>query len=109
MSTLTSCVWIKNEACPIHVMQISPGLMRGKDGSARSPARLVKSEGNKTLVKKFRRRHADPGFNPTRVDRVGSAPFAVAFWTTLRFLEKGVGTSREPYNLALVKQKVSAR
>ena len=49
----TSWVWIRNEAWPIQVMQISPSRIFGNCGGTYSPDRFTNSEGIKTLVRKL--------------------------------------------------------
>ena len=93
--TFVSCVWIRNDACPIQVMQICPGCTFGKSGCARVPKRLVKSEGIQTLVIKLRLVQSLPGRNFTRFDFF--APGCCAWRTILRFLEKGFGTGQRRY------------
>src|SRR5438128_2239166 len=95
---------MRKEACPIQVMQNSPGRILGKRGTARSPERLVKREGMSTSDKKFRRCHAIPGFKVTRVDLLFSAPLSVACRTTRVFFEKGIGTCSQAYKLATTVQ-----
>lgn len=90
-------------------MQISPFPTRGKSGGALLTARLVKSDGMRTLVRKFRLCQSDPGRKPTRVDLV-AVPFSDAGMTLLRlFFEKGIGTVVQAYKLRLVNQKFSRR
>src|SRR2546421_5725514 len=79
---------MRKEACPIQVMQNSPGPILGKRGTARSPERLVNRDGMRTSAKKFRRCQSMPGFKVTRVDVFFSAPSAVACRTTRVFLKK---------------------
>ncbi len=100
--------WIKNEACPIQVMQISPGPTFGKRVRVRSPERLVKSEGIRTSVMKLRLCQSTPGFRPTRVADGFFVPLAAPVRTTLVrfFREKGVGTVGQRYKLTRVKQSV---
>jgi 5-formyltetrahydrofolate cyclo-ligase len=71
------------------------------------PARLVKSDGMRTLVRKFRLCQSVPGLSPTRVT-ARLAPFSPP-WITFRglFFEKGIGTVGQPYKLLRVKQKLS--
>src|SRR3954462_9950065 len=102
---------MRNEACPIQVTPISPLRIFGNWGRVRSPARLVKSEGIRTSVRKLRLCQSALGMSRTRVERLFSAPFSVAWRTTfLRlFFEKGIGTAPEAYNLAGVNQRLSRR
>src|SRR5947209_18412846 len=99
---------MRNDAWPIHVMQICPGRSRGNAGGVRSPTRFVKSDGISTVVRKLRRLQAMPGLSPTRVERVAVAPFSDPDRVIFRFFEKGIGTRVERYNLSPVKQKLSA-
>ena len=79
IKTLTSFVCTRNDACPIQVMQISPCFSFGKSGRPPLPARFVKSEGMRTLVRKFRLCQSALGRSPTRVELLGAdAPFSVA-------------------------------
>src|SRR5205814_8187752 len=64
----TSCVWMRNEAWPIHVMQISPSRTFGNCGDAYSPDRFTNSDGIKTLVRKLRLCQSERGGCRTRVD-----------------------------------------
>src|SRR5919204_3254944 len=96
---------MRNEACPIQVMQNSPARILGKRGIVLSPERLVKRDGMRTSAKKFRRCQSLLGFSVTRVDFF-VAPPAVACRTTRVFLEKGIGTRPEPYKLAGTVQKL---
>lgn len=102
-----SFVWIRNEAWPTQVMQISPVLTFGKSGRPPFPARLVKSDGMSTLVRKLRLCQSELGRKPTCVDLLES-PFSDAWMTFLRlFLEKGIGTAAQRYKLRQMKQKLS--
>src|SRR5215510_4792491 len=65
---LTSCVWMRNEAWPIQVMQISPSRIFGNCGGASLPARFTKSDGIKTLVRKLRLCQSGRGRKRTRVE-----------------------------------------
>src|SRR5947208_15170817 len=100
---------MRKEACPIQVMQNSPGRILGKRGTARSPERLVKRDGMRTSAKKFRRCQSMPGFKVTRVDVFFSAPSAVACRTTRVFFEKGIGTCGDAYKLTTTVQKILPR
>ena len=73
--------------------------------------RLVKSEGMRTSVRKLRLCQSGLGFSRTRVERLFSAPFSVAWRTTfLRlFFEKGIGTGEQAYKLGRVNQNLSRR
>src|SRR3982751_2705275 len=100
---------MRNEACPIQVMPISPLWIFGNCGCARSPERFVKSEGINTSVRKFRLCQSALGMSRTRVERLLAAPSSLPWRTTfLRlFFEKGIGTAREAYNLGGVNQRLS--
>src|ERR1700704_6023408 len=92
-------------------MQISPLRIFGKCGRTWSPARLVKSEGIRTVVRKFRLCQSGRGRNLMRVERLFSAPFSEDWRTTfLRlFFEKGIGTVAQAYKLGSVNQNLSRR
>src|SRR6476619_4362814 len=96
---------MRKEACPIQVMQNSPGRILGKRGAARLPERLVKRDGMRTSAKKFRRCQSLPSLRVTRVDFFVTAPSA-ACRTTRIFFEKGIGTRWEPYKLVSTVQKL---
>src|ERR1051325_4790663 len=100
---------MRNEACPIQVTPISPLRIFGKCGRARSPERLVKSDGIRTSVRKLRLCQSALGMRRTRVERLFSAPSPVAWRTTfLRlFFEKGIGTVAQAYKLGRVNQRLS--
>src|SRR6266576_2138078 len=100
---------MRKEACPIQVMQNSPGRIFGKRGTACSPERLVKRDGMRTSAKKFRRCQSMPGFKVTRVEVLFSAPSSAAWRTTRVFFEKGIGTCWEAYKLATTVQKILPR
>jgi signal transduction histidine kinase len=71
-----------------------PFVTFGKSGNPPFPARFVKSDGIRTLVRKFRLCQSALGRRPTLVElELVPAPFS-AVCTTLRrlFLEKGIGT-----------------
>src|SRR6478752_5402886 len=100
---------MRNDACPIQVMPISPLRILGNCGRARSPERLVKSDGIRTSVRKFRLCQSALGISRTRVDRLFSAPSSAA-WRTMflrLFFEKGIGTLAQPYKLRGVNQRLS--
>ena len=100
---LTSWVWIRNEAWPIQVMQISPSRIFGNWGAAGPPARLTKSEGIRTLVRKLRLCQSARGRSRTRVEsRIGGTPSRDVWLTTfLRLLfAKRIGTAPEGYRCA---------
>src|SRR5437773_9585157 len=87
---------MRNEACPIQVMQSWPASTLGKSGRARSPERLVKSVGISTSVRKLRFLQSLPGRNRTRVERLSVAVSSEEAWRTMflrLFLGKGIGTS----------------
>ena len=44
--------WIRNDACPIQVIQISPGFTFGKSGLARGPTSFGKKRGNQNFSEK---------------------------------------------------------
>src|ERR1700680_1653208 len=100
---------MKNAACPIQVMQISPARIFGNCGCARSPERLMKSDGMRTLVRKLRLCQSGRGRKRTRVERLAAAPSSDSWRTTfLRlFFEKGIGTLAERYKLVWVNQSFS--
>ncbi len=86
------------------MMQISPFLTFGKSGGAPTTDRFVKSDGIKTLVRKFRLCQSELGRSPTFVEGF-AAPFSDALMTLRRlFFEKGIGTVAQPYKLHRVKQ-----
>lgn len=91
-------------------MQISSPFVFGKSGGAPSPERGVKSDGMSTRVRKLRFRQSLPGRRPTRVEEFSALPFALAGRTTSarRFLENGIGTRRQAYKVAPVKQSFCA-
>src|SRR2546423_3997790 len=98
---------MRNEACPIQVMQSWPGSTLGKSGRARSPERLVKSVGISTSVRKLRFLQSLPGRNRTRVERLSVAVSSEEAWRTMflrLFLGKGIGTSGERYGATGVTQ-----
>src|ERR1700730_920743 len=108
MSRLNSWVWIRKEAWPIQVMPISPLRIFGNCGRAWSPERLVKSDGMRTSVRKLRLCQSALGMRRTRVERLFSAPFSVA-WRTMflrLFFEKGIGTVPEAYKVGGVNQRL---
>src|SRR3989442_14825969 len=98
---------MRNDACPIQVMEISPSRTFGKSGRARSPERFMKSVGIRTLVRKLRLCQSLPGRKVTRVDLLAPS------WDTRRttflrlFFEKGIGTVVEAYKFAWVNQNFS--
>ena len=107
ISTFIPASWIRKEAWPIQVMQISSGRTFGKSGIVRSPKRLVKNDGIRTSVRKLRLCQSNPGFRPTRVGapRLATPFTAEARITLVRFFrEKGVGTAGQRYKLTEVKQ-----
>src|SRR3977135_12565 len=92
-------------------MPISPLRIFGNEGRARSPERFVKSDGIRTSVRKLRLCQSALGMSRTRVERLFSAPFSVA-WRTMflrLFFEKGIGTVSQPYKLGGVNQRLSRR
>lgn len=86
-------------------MPIWPGCTLGKSGRARAPERFVNSVGIQTLVMKLRLVQSLPGRNLTRVDFF--SPACGAWRTIFRFLENGLGTVDERYEVAEVNQKHS--
>src|SRR6516225_699619 len=92
----TSWVWMRNESWPIQVMQISPSRIFGNCGGTYSPDRFTKSDGIKTLVKKFRLCQSDRGRNRTRVEcRPCAGLSSSAAWRTIFrrfFFGKRIGT-----------------
>src|SRR5436190_13921650 len=92
-------------------MQTSPLRILGKWGRARSPERLVKSDGIRTSVRKLRLCQSALGISRTRVERLFSVLFCVAGRTTfLRlFFEKGIGTVAQAYKVEEVNQRLSRR
>src|SRR6476646_12162776 len=100
---------MRNDACPIQVMPISPLRILGNCGCARSPERLVKSDGIRTSVRKLRLCQSAFGRSLMRVERLFSAPSSVA-WRTIflrLFFEKGIGTAAQAYKLVEVNQRLS--
>src|SRR6476469_10830291 len=102
IKTFTSCVWMRNEAWPIQVMQISPSRILGNSGGTYSPDRFTNSDGIKTLVRKLRLCQSDRGRSRTRVEcrpvSTGVSPSGV--WRTMFrrfFLAKRIGTVLERY------------
>jgi hypothetical protein len=98
----TSYVWMRNEAWPIHVMQISPWRIFGNCGGTYSPDRFTNSDGIKTLVRKLRLCQSDRGRSRTRVECrpavTGVSPSWV--WRTMFrrfFFGKRIGTVLERY------------
>src|ERR1700736_4309361 len=91
-------------------MQISPARIFGNCGWARSPERLMKSDGMRMLVRKLRLCQSGRGRKRTRVEGFAAAPSADSWRTTfLRlFFEKGIGTFAERYKLVWVNQSFSA-
>src|SRR5438067_12809393 len=92
-------------------MPTSPLRIFGKCGRARSPERLVKSDGIRTSVRKLRLCQSALGMSRTRVERLFSAPLSVP-WRTMflrLFFEKGIGTLGQAYKLAEVNQSLSPR
>ena len=92
-------------------MQISPFCSFGKRGGSPPPrvGRFVKSDGIRTLVRKLRLCQSALGRKPTRVESAGS-PLPDAWTIFFRlFLEKGIGTPAEPYNLGKVNQTIRAQ
>src|SRR2546430_13293543 len=92
-------------------MPTSPLRIFGNCGRAWSPERLVKSEGMRTSVRKLRLCQSALGMRRTRVERLFSAPFSVA-WRTMflrLFFEKGIGTVAQAYKLGGVNQRLSRR
>src|SRR5437763_4214023 len=94
---------MRNEACPIQVIQNCTSRIFGKRGIVLSPERLVKRDGMRTSAKKFRRCQSLPSLRVTRVDFFVPAPSA-ACRTTRVFFEKGIGTRSEPYKLVSTVQ-----
>lgn len=91
-------------------MQISPRFSFGNNGRPPLPARLVKSDGMRTLVRKLRLCQSELGRKPTRVDVLTSPLLSGASMTFLRLrFEKGIGTTAEPYNLRAVNHNCSGR
>src|SRR6476469_9114592 len=90
-------------------MQIWPSPILGKRGCARSPDRLMKREGIRTLVRKFRLCQSVPGRRPTLVEASSGAPFLDLWRTTLLrlFFENGIGTIGERYKLRGLNQNLS--
>jgi hypothetical protein len=88
-------------------MQICPDSSFGKSGKPPLPARFVKSDGMRTLVRKLRLCQSALGRNPTFVDAlevVVSSPWM----TFLRlFFEKGIGTVGQAYKVDQVNQNLS--
>src|SRR3954453_1127395 len=102
IKTLTSCVWMRNEAWPIQVIQISPSRTVGNCGGTYSPDRFTNSDGIKTLVRKLRLCQSDRGRSRTRVEcrPTGTEPSPSFFWRTMFrrfFLGKRIGTVLEGY------------
>src|SRR5437763_13849274 len=80
-------------------MQTSPLRILGKWGRARSPERLVKSDGMRTSERKLRLCQSALGIRRTRVERLFSAPSSLA-WRTIcprPYFEKGIGALAEAY------------
>ncbi len=99
---------MRNDACPTQVMPSSPFLIFGNNGSPPLPARLVKSDGMSTLVRKLRLCQSELGRKPTWVALV-APPFS-GDWMTFRWLRlKGIGTLGEAYKLGIVTQNLSGR
>src|SRR5215467_14113240 len=114
----TSWVWMRNEAWPIHVMQISPSRILGNCGGTYSSERFTNSEGIKTLVRKLRLCQSDRGRSRTRVEcRSGTGiSSSVARRTIFRrlFFGKRIGTVLEEYETvtkwkALKRYKLQTR
>src|SRR6516225_5580193 len=98
----TSWVWMRNEAWPIQVMQISPSRIFGNCGGTYSPDRFTNSDGIKTLVRKFRLCQSDRGRSRTRVEcrPTGTGVSSRGVWRTMFrrfFLGKRIGTVLEGY------------
>src|ERR1051326_6611796 len=96
-SMLTSCVWIRNEAGPIQVIQICPSRILGNWGAAGPAARFTKSEGITTLVRKLRLCQSARGRSRTRVERFTGAPSRDGSRIMFRrlFFGKRMGTTAE--------------
>src|SRR6266496_366095 len=105
---LTSLVWIRNEAWPIQVMQISPSRIFGNCGAAGPPERLTKREGIRTLVRKLRLCQSARGRSRTRVERFAVVPSPETWRMILRRLlfGKRIGTLARAYRLAPAKQNL---
>ena len=97
----TSWVWMRNEAWPIQVMQISPSRIFGNCGGTYSPERFTNNDGIKTLVKKLRLCQSDRGRSRTRVEcRIGTEASSSGAWRTIFrrfFFGKRIGTVLEEY------------
>src|SRR5438046_9608914 len=92
-------------------MQTLPCRMFRNCGRAWSPARLVKSEGIRTLVRKLRLCQSARGRKRTRVERLVAAP-SPDVWRTIflrLFFGKRMATFARAYKLAPVKQKLLQR
>src|SRR5438046_4355171 len=92
-------------------MQISPSRSLGNWGGVWPPARLMKSEGIRTLVRKLRLCQSARGRKRTRVERFVAAPSRDVWRTIFRrlLLEKRIGTSVQAYKLAPAKQNLTWR
>src|SRR5215475_6858827 len=93
---------IRNEAWPIHVMQISPSRILGNCGGTYWPVRFTNSEGIKTLVRKLRLCQSDRGRSRTRVEcrPAGSEVSSGGAWRTMFrrfFFGKRIGTVLKGY------------
>jgi hypothetical protein len=80
----------------------------GKSGASPAAARFVKSDGMRTLVRKLRLCQSALGRRPTRVESASSLTPDAGITFFRLFLEKGIGTSAEAYNLARVNQTLRA-
>src|SRR5437667_10996921 len=96
---LTSWVWMRNDAWPIQVMQISPSRISGHCGAAGPPERFTTSDGINTLVRKLRLCQSARGRRRTRVERVTGAPARDVCRTMFRRLSVGsrIGTVLNEY------------
>ena len=102
--TLTSFVWIRNDAWPIQVMQISPAFTFGKSGrppfaGALGEERRDEDAGEEVPLMPVRSRP-----QPDAGGRSVVADFRRLDNVLRLFLEKGIGTPAEPYKLAGVNQ-----
>src|ERR1700747_1644190 len=98
----TSCVWMRNEACPIQVIQTWPSRILANCGGTYSPDRFTNSDGIKTLVRKLRLCQSDRGRRRTRVEcrTTGAVVLSCDAWRTIFrrfFFGKLIGTVLEGY------------
>src|ERR1700745_1057163 len=98
----TSCVWMRNEACPIQVIQTWPSRTLGNCGGTYSPDRFTNSDGIKTLVRKLRLCQSDRGRSRTRGEcrPPGTGVSSCGAWRTIFrrfFFGKRIGTVLEEY------------